>query len=242
MKNLIALFYIVSSLFLHEIGFSQSLPGEIISNSLYSNTKNIINGTKWVFDRKYRGVPFLVESYWPEGNITYNGEDFENIRFNYDLYTDELIIFIPEEGNKKYIALQNKYLEGFSFKDNVTNKKRTFTYFQVKGTKEKKLYEIAYKGNVCDFLIHHNKTVNTKVADGFLGDYVRSVELFVNINGKFKAFSNKKTLLQALGEHSAELKQYIRSNHLKINKKHYEDSVSVIEYFDRLEGSGETEN
>jgi len=221
--------------------FAQEVPEEIISNSLYSQSKDIINGTKWVYEKKYRGIPYLVGNNWAIVNVNYNGKPFKGVSLNYNLFTDEFIIFVSEKENKKYVVLSKDFLESFSYKDTLVNKDRFFEYFQLPDTKEKRLYEVTYKGKSL-FLIRHTKVVRSKIADGFLGDYISSVDLYIKVDDKFEAFSNKKDLLLILGKHTQEFKKFIRKNKFKINKWHFENITPLIEYFDELEALAFSQN
>ena len=223
---------VVILLFIAGYTRAQEIPEEIRSNPLYSNADEIINGTKWIFEKKYRGNPFLSDS-WVKCDIKYNNTIYTDVELNYDLYKDELIVFNRDEGNKKYVVLPNEYFNSFSFNDPVTNEQREFKYFQLPGTRQKYLYEVAYQGKTT-LLIKHIKAVRSRVADGFLGDYISTVELYLKTGEKYESFSKKNPLLLLLGKHSQELKRFMRRNRLKINKKHYKDVAPLLEYFDTL--------
>ncbi len=233
-KKIVTPLLLVFCLITGEATFAQEIPDEILQNSLYSQSKDIINGTKWIYEKKYRGSPFLVGNNWAIGNVTYNGKFFKGVSFNCNLYTDEFIIFHSEKGNKKFVVLQKAFLKNFSYMDTETNKNRYFEYIKLPGTKQKRLYEIAYKGKSL-FLIRHIKAVRGKVADGFLGDYISAVDLYLKVGDKFETFSSKKDLLNILGKHIPELKKIIKKNKFKINKHHYKNIAPLIEYFDKLE-------
>ncbi len=215
--------------------FSQELPAELRANPLYSHQSDIINGVKWVYEMKYRGSPFLSEKYWPAANVRYNGEEFNNVRLNYNLFTDDFIVYVPLKGNEKYVLPVKDYLEGFSYTDSITRIYRHFEYFQLPGTRGKKLYEISYRGDSILYLIRHQVSTRSDIHGGFLGDYIRWVELVIKYENNFTSFKNKHALLKLLGKHPKELRKFIRKNGLKINKKHYDDVVPVIRYFEQLE-------
>jgi len=218
---------------------AQEIPGDIKSNPLYSNIKEIINGPKWTYDKKYSGTSLLTGISWATGDVLYNGTRFEGIKMNYDLYTNEFIIFIPDEDEKKYVALSKESLEGFSFQDTVTGRKRYFEYSRFPGTSEKRLYEIAYDGE-SRFLICRNVLVSGRIANGFLGEYTHSMTFYLKSDGQFRTFSTQKELLKLLGDHTSELKRYIHSANLKINKKNYADIARLIGYSDKQKSLNRT--
>jgi hypothetical protein len=230
----VAFFFVAFSLLISQTIHAQNVPVEIKTNPLYSHNKEIINGTKWIYQKKYRGIPFLAGASWVSGNVMYRKEIFEDVQLNYDLYTDEFILFVPDEANKKFVVVSKDFLQSFSFTDPTTHKNRFFEFLQLPGTKEKQLYEVAYSGN-STLLLRHKKKVSSKVADGFLGDYVTSVGFYLKTGDHYQTFKKKKDLFKILGKHIPELRQFIRKNKLKIKTKNYTDIAPVIEYFDQLE-------
>jgi hypothetical protein len=233
-KNILMLLLLVLLLIPGPATFAQEIPDEISSNSLYSQSKDIINGTKWVYEKKNRGIPYLVGNNWATGNVKYDSKLFPGVRFNYNLFTDEFIIFSSDEGNKKYVAVQKDFLESFSYRDTLTNKERFFEYVQLPGTNQKRLYEIIYQGKSL-FMVRHIKAVRSKVADGFFGDYIDAADMYIKVDNTFETFSNKKDLLNILAKHTQELNKFIHKNKIKIKKLNYENIASVINYFDELE-------
>ncbi len=222
-------------LLLPTVAFPQGIPKELSDNPLYSHQKDIINGVKWVYEMKYRGNPFLSDKYWPLAEIRYHGEDFTGVKMNYDLYTDQFIIFIPEKGKEKYVLPRKDYLEGFTYTDSMTGVRRHFEFELVPGTKEKRLYEIAWKGRNVEYLIRHEVTTKSRIENGFLGDYIRRVGLYLIVGDRFGSFRNRRTLLALLDDHFDEMKKFIRKNRIKINIRHYDDVVRVVKYYEQLE-------
>ena len=79
---------------LNKSGYAQNCLDSIRHNPLYSNSNNIFNGIKWIYEKKYLGSPLLVENYWPKGSIFYKGVQYSDVFMNYDLYKNQAIVFL----------------------------------------------------------------------------------------------------------------------------------------------------
>lgn len=210
---------------------AQNCFDEIEGNKLYSSSISIINGTKWIYVKKYMGNPFLVGDYWPEADILYKGIQYHGISMNYDLIKNEIIVFHPEKGNEKFLVLNNDYLTGFSFTDSVSRKTLSYEYVKLPGTTGKRLYEKASTGNIM-FFIKPVKTVDEKIPGK--GMYRLSYEYFIDTENGFKGFRTKKQLLLLMKDNDKELDRFIRSNNLKIKNVNREHVIAVVDYAARL--------
>jgi hypothetical protein len=101
------------------------------------------------------------------------------------------------------------------------------------GTNSKELYEKVYGGK-SSFIIRPMCEIKYDPTDNFPGEYVRSYEYYIEIEGKYERIHSKKTLLNALKRNVPEVKKFIRKNRLKINRKHPENVVPVLKYYDEL--------
>jgi hypothetical protein len=181
----------------------------------------------------YRGNPYLSEDYWPEAELEYRGASYSGYYMNYDLYHGDLILLHDDHGSKKYLVLSNQYLESFSFADTVSRKQRRFEYRQIPGTNRKALYEKVYQGK-SSFFIRPGCEIKRQASGGFPGEYIRSYDFFVEVDGRFARIHSKKTLLHALQRNVPEVKRFIRKHRLKINTNHPENIVSVLRFYDGL--------
>lgn len=201
---------------------------------LYSSTMDIVNGTKWTFRKQYKGNPFIAEDYWPYASLIYRGKKYSGFQINYDLYADDLILLFASGESKKYIVLAKDYLESFSYTDTVSQQEHFYEYFEMPGTKGKKLFEKVYDGRT-SFMVRPVCTISDDPSGSFAGEYSRSFEYFIQIEGSYERFHSKKSLLGLLDRHGRELKKYIRANRLKIDKLHPENIGQVLKYFDEID-------
>jgi hypothetical protein len=232
LKNLFLRLFIIFFIVYCEKGYSQNCLDNIDQNNLYSGSKEIVNGIKWVYEKKYLGSPLLMENYWPKAGISYNGSMYTGIFLNYDVLKNELIVFRSDNGKDKFIVLGIDYLSAFSFTDTVRNKKHLYEYIQLTGTNGKALYENASTGKV-SFYIKPVKNVEVKSAEG-QGAYTDSYEYFVDTGNGCSSFRSKKQFIKLLANHSSEVSRFIRKSKLKINSQQPDNIISVLRYYDGL--------
>jgi hypothetical protein len=224
------------TILLHDAGnneLARSIEDDLLNLGLYSFSKDIVNGTKWTYQKKYKGNPFLAEAYWPKANLVYRGFQYTGFHINYDLHDNNLILLYDDNNDKKYVVLSNKYLESFSYEDTISSKEHRYEYIRIPGTDDKELYEKVYGGKT-SFIIRPMCEIKFEPADNFPGEYIRSYEYYIEVEGKYERFHSKKTLLNTLNRNVPEVKKYIRKNRLKINRKHPENIVQVLKYFDEI--------
>jgi hypothetical protein len=212
---------------------AQDCLAEIFNNKLYSNANDIINGKKWINEKKYRGSPLLIENYWPKADILYNGSYYTGIQMNYDVYKNEIIIFHSEKDKEKYVVLINDYLSGFSFTDTITNQKHIYEYIELKGISGKALYENASVGKT-SFYIKPMKVIEAEPTGKGQGKFAGFYKYFLDTGNGYTGFSSKSQFLKLLANHETEIKRFLRRNRLKINSSQPENIVAVIKYLNEL--------
>ena len=202
---------------------------EILRSKLYSGSEEIYNGRKWTNERRYTGTPLLMDDYWPEADILYNGAEFRGILMNYDLPKNEIIIYNPEKGREKYIVINRDKLTGFSFLDTLTGKKRFYEYTELEGIRGKALYEKASAGKFPLF-IKPLKNLKIRSVTGGPEQYSAFYEYYIDTGNGCNRFSSKKQLLRLLPAFRKDLKGYMRRNSLRINGHYPDGAVAVISY------------
>lgn len=231
-NNFLRLMIIFSSIYCYSAS-AQNCLDEIYNNKLYSNSNDLINGKKWTNEMKFSGSPLLMENYWPEADISYNGSVYKGIQINYDVYKNDLIVYHPVKGTVKYVVLSKENLSGFSFTDTVSNRKYSYEYIELPGIKGKTLYENASVGKI-SFFIKPNKVIVQKSMDNGQGEFFNFYEYYLNSGNGYSSFRSKSQFLKLFENHVTELKRYIRKNSLKINNQHPDDVIAVLRYFNGL--------
>lgn len=212
--------------------FAQNCLNILNSNSLYYNSKEIINGTKWNSEKKYSGSPLLEKNYWPKAAIFFDGKLYRDIQMNYDIVLDEIIIYSPEKGSEKYVVINKEKLSEFTYADSLTQQKRTFQRIELPSIKGSALYEKIPLEKI-QLFIKPIKDLKINSSETNAGTLTDSYRYFLDIGNGFESFSSKRQLLKLLTNHKTEMNKYIKKEHLKINNKHPEDTILAIRYFEK---------
>ncbi|MCW3784870.1 hypothetical protein [Plebeiibacterium sediminum] len=167
---------------------------------------------------------------WTDGEITYNNQKFHVQNLRYDILDDKLIYLLSSTDYKIHsIALDENFIKEF----NILNK--TFRYYTNLTYKNGKkisdsYYEIVYDGTM-KFMIHKSK-YKAIVTDWPYYNYTTITEMYLMINSIVFPIKNKSDLLNQLTDKKKELKKFISTNHLIVNKNQYESTTQILEYYE----------
>jgi len=233
LKNICLHLFVLFCFFNGITATAQDCLDVIYHNKLYSNSYEIINGKKWIYEKKYPGSPLLMDNYWPKADISYNGTRYSGILMNYDLNKGELIVYYPEKGKEKYVVISNDNLSGFSFTDTVWTQKHFYEYIELPGIRGKALYEKIYFSNVSFFIRPMKVVMSSSTASG-PGEYIGFYEYYLDTGSGYTLFRTKSQFVKLLPEHKSEIIRFIRKNRLRINNRMPENIIAVLNYLDKL--------
>jgi hypothetical protein len=215
------------------ICIGQNCLDEILRNKLYSGSNDIVNGRKWINEKKYLGTPLLITEYWPKADIFYNGVHYSGQMMNYDLDKDEMIIYLSEKDKLKFVTISNEKLTSFTFTDTVSNKKHIYEYTELPCIKGRALYENVSAGKIL-FYIKQIKKVELRLKGEGSGEYSDHFEYYLNSVEGFTRITSKRQLLKLLPDYGTELKRYMRNHGSKISEKHPENIIDLVHYCNSL--------
>jgi hypothetical protein len=215
------------------ICFSQKCLDSVLQGEPYSNSDDIINGRKWVYEKKYSGSPLLTDDYWPEAEIAYDGKLYTGQFMNYDLYNNELIIYISEKLQEKFILINSDKLSGFSFTDTVKGRKYNYEFTAIPGVPGRALYEHITAPEAVFYIKVLKKTEISQVGTG-QGRWLSYYEYYLGMEGLFTRIRSNHQLFKLLPEHGSELKHYMRKNMIRINDQNPEAIYAAISYLNSL--------
>lgn len=212
--------------------FAQNCMDIICNNELYAKKEDIINGTKWYYEKKHLGSPLLVENYWPRADILYGGVLYKGVLMNYDVYNDDIIVFHPETGKEKFVVISNDYLTGFSYTDTVMNIKHQYNFSELPCTGEKALYETqVFKKTILH--IKPCKDISGRSTSG-QGEFRGYSAYYLQTGSVCSNFRSKKQLIKLLKTQGNELARFIRKNDIRIDAANPGNIIAVLSYYDEL--------
>lgn len=214
------------------LGFSLNLYSQ---PKLKSNPENLINGKLWTplhtITKKHQ---FFLNDLSLKGKLNYHGQQFDHVKFFYDISTGEVITPISTENKtSRNIVVNPSYLEGFTIEKN----KQLYQFVRgdlLHGNLAPSNYYQIFKSRSVSYLINHNKLRSLSFNgrnENF--DYIDNTKLYVIIDTDLHEINSKKDLLNFFLEKKKEMKQFIRFNKLKIRRKNPYDAILLLMKFDQ---------
>lgn len=184
-----------------------------------------------VFEKRYtdiKGTPYLFED-WVEGSVKLkSGKAFDGVKLKYDQVADELM-FLDQAG--KEMLFVEPVVE-------FTMDKKTFRigYPATDGASPESYYEVLVEGKT-ELLKRTSKKVIEEAAYNAATKVktIRSNESYYVTASNLsltKVKKDKKSLLAALPDKSAELEAYVKSNRLDLRQE--QDMAKLIAYYNSL--------
>jgi hypothetical protein len=214
--------------------YSQNCLDIILSKRIFTKQGDIINGRQWINEKHYSGSPLLIQKYWPDGEVFYNGLHYSGQTINYDLSREEMIIYCQDRGMAKFVVISNEKLEGFNFTDTVSNRRHSYEYRELDGIKGTALYENASQGKIRFYIKPIKKIELRSVRDGS-GEYYDRYEYYLKGSEGFVRVTSKGQLIKLLQTHEDLLKRYIRDHNFKLSDRNPENIIDLISYCNSLD-------
>ncbi len=229
-RNVVVLFFILH--FVNFTSLSQTDFDIILQKELYTPSRDIINGTSWSNSMVYKGHPYCGSSQWKTGDVVFNGERYSDLNINYNIVEDELILFDEKKGNEKYIKLNKRLIEKFSYFDDSEKTTKSFIHKELVLSKGKEFFEEVYSGTT-SFYIKHKKLIKKQIGGTYMGSLYSDNTFYIVDSAGVHSFRNKGRLFDILG-YNKELKKFIKKENLQINKDHPKDIVKLLMYYEIL--------
>ncbi len=173
--------------------------------------------------------PYFLSESWKEGSVFINTLEYKNLLLNYNLVTEEIILYQKFKTNNVQILLNNKIIDSL----------RLHTYLFINALHmpvkcEKGFYEVIYRGNFNAYKKHSKVFHNDRDAMSPKGTYSKNKEQLYTLfkNGSFIRIKNKGTLLKQFGSRKKAIKQYLRQNNINFKKINREQLINLLQFCD----------
>jgi len=212
--------------------------GNLFSQHTYSGLEKVygsgpllFNGIKYDFfpPMGTSGHQYLVSNEEISGKVTIKGITFENIKFNYDIYNQELLLsYTDSEESSTLIQVSKAWLESFYLGDRYFEKcsfEEETRFYQVLGSDTLKVLYFWKKYFELD------KSFGSKN----FSFSAANKNMFVLRNGVLLSFKNKRSFISIFEpEKKSSIKAYLHNSRFKF--KHADDAsmAGLIDYVSNL--------
>jgi len=219
-----------SLLILSFLGVSPEIFGQPKSKR---NIQTLVNGKVWSPTVSVSpGKQFFLEKMNLNGSILYDGLQFNNIIFSYDLSKELIITTIETEAkNQRHIIINPYYLEGFIVNDHSLNFEFLRGNILHKKLDSLSYYQVVSSRNL-QYVIRRKKHRKLSTDNSKTYRYVSINSLYIIKRGELIPINGKKDILNLFPYQKKEMRKYLRNSKLKIRKKTPLDAVPLLLKFD----------
>jgi hypothetical protein len=160
------------------------------------------------------GHPFLLENRFYKGKLIFRGNEYRGIEMKYDIYNQQLLIFVTQNNSNVWIILPNEFISSFSFDE------KTFVKFTFK--REPKFYQV-----VCDseklkclyYWLKYRYDSDHKRKFYSYGFTESARKSYLLLNDILLEYKNNSSFIRLFPQEiKYQIEGYIKSNRIKVNK------------------------
>jgi hypothetical protein len=197
----------------------------------YGFDQVLVNGV--LYDEQYLnkiGHQFFLENRLYKGILVYRGKEYKGIEMKYDIYNQNLILFLQYNNSIVRIVPSNDFISAFSIGDII------FSKYNFQG--EPRFYQVVFDGDKIKCLYYWSKEkyeyVNNSKYISYLFVY-REKKKFLILKDKFLAYKNNRSFMEIFpDEIRSRVKKYLSDNHIKVAKSSDEIIYGLFTYCDTL--------
>ncbi|MEA1878522.1 MAG: hypothetical protein U9N86_16905 [Bacteroidota bacterium] len=221
-----------------DLAYSQSkikpmLSGEVFDHfdQLYKVDARLVSGDFYQtpFMNNLAGHPFFFDPAWKSGSVVLDGIQFDNLQIRYDINSNQLILnTVGITGSYIQLILKKNQISSFNIGNHAFR-----PYPGTMPLTGVQFCEILASGKV-DFLLV--KTKRLKVAADGSSDYVyqSSQMKTLQMNDELIRYRGRRTLYKLFPELKAQLRNFIKNEHLKYRRISLEGHVKLISFCNSL--------
>ena len=200
---------------LDEYGFDQSLVNGVIYKDEYWNRI---------------GHQFLLEDQIYSGNLVFRGVEYKNLNLKYDIYSQQIVVNISHNNSTIGFIPPNDFISFFSINEIPFLK----SDFQGKP----KFYQVLFNSAKLSCFYYWYKVLDET---GRIGDRISYKfsesrrKNFLKFDDSFERYTNNKSFIKLFpSKIKPDIKQYIKTNHIKVNKSNIDEVKELLEYCNSL--------
>jgi hypothetical protein len=200
-----------------------------LEDRVYGLDQLLCNGIKYKFftESTINGNQFLESAAYLPGDVTIKGKKFENLRLNYDIYNQQLLLRYSDQlGTITIIEISKAWLEGFHIGI------LSFECRNIDGVP--RIYQVLGNGTF-RILYDWNKKLEVELGKSNLAFSKAKRISNVLTNGKFNAYKNNRSFVSLFDQtHKPKIKSYIHKNRIRVRKASDKTMTELIDFIDNL--------
>lgn len=240
MKYLLVLSVFLLSFLTPAIAQSQSRQDIIDYRKLYESVIDeygfdqvLVNGV--IFEDKYWkkiGHQFFPEDKLYTGTLMYRGKEYKRIEMKYDICNQQLVLYIKHNYLTVGIVPSNDFISTFSLGDKI------FSKYHFEGGP--RFYQVVFDTEKLKCLYYWSKQVEVIANSGNLNYYRHEFtdsekKSYLKLNGSFEEYTNNRSFTDLFPQETKVMvRQYIKTNHIKVAKSSDEKITELLTYCNNL--------
>lgn len=199
--------------------------------SAYGPDQLLVNGV--CYEDYYQGSighPFIFEDQFVKGSLTFRGRDYKGLDLKYDIYKQQVVLYVTHNNSNIWIIPPNEFITSFSL-GNLLFKKYEFQgsskFYQVVFDSEnlKCLYywtKIRYDSD------HQKAYISSRFTDSDRKSYLLMGE-------SLKKYNDNQSFINLFPkEHQPHIKAYIKNNKIKVNNSSDFEMAKLFSFCETL--------
>ncbi|MBF9235855.1 hypothetical protein I2I05_00455 [Hymenobacter sp. BT683] len=201
----------------------------------FAGSPKLYNGPEYVdYAKRYHaqiGHQFFSAPDRQPGSVEYNNQVFNNLRLNYDVVLDQVVLQHPT--SPLTMRLINEQMRAFTLNDHQFV--RLVADSASRNVIRTGYYEVLVDSQV-QLLAKRAKRQQEQIIDGKIDvAYFDIDELFIKKGGVYHLIRNKSSVVRLLADRNKEIQRYIQEHKLNFNKKQREAAtVELLRYYSSL--------
>lgn len=195
--------------------------------------QNLYSGKVWKnMYRRINGDQFLFTNYFLPGTVSTYGKTYKNVLIRYDIFSDEIMIPVDRE---EIVQLNKEMIDSFSI--TFENKEYYFSKIyndrlnEIKGAQG--FFNVLYRHESAIY-VKYKKDISPHITDKSDGTFLQTQKIYLVNDNSVHPLSVTNDLFKALNTDEMQIRNWLKTNKLKVSKKRPESFVPAIRFFDSL--------
>lgn len=211
---------------------SVSMPGIEVTRSAGDtiDIQKLYNGRAWKnIYYKIKGDQFLFTSDFISGGVTIDNKEYRNLRLKYDIFSDELISI---NSHGIVIQMNKEMIDKFSLEYNGQNYNFKRIDSDTTGSM-KGFVNILYDGKSALY-VKYMKEILLLAVENKYDMFNQLIRLYFVKDGSAYRINTRREFLMLMKDQKSEIRQFMRSNRIRLSKKIPSSFEPVVEYYDKI--------